>query len=424
VNQRSSNCNAAGAFWANVGSPQAAKSYGDAFQDDNCAAAASGTDNCSGSNSDYSTNGYFYSIKLTAAVNNLTIQSFDPAFVAVGDLCDTNFGSGATAAVNAKNSVNYTAGTSAATASYKQDNQLYAPGQTGSYCTGDMLYTQQSNQPPDTTYTIRQPSATSNPWDPTTDPVISSCTKKFTGFNGDLYTALNQWTQTNGAVNYAAGAPVPAPTGATGYQPQVASEFRQWVTLCTLPGTVAAGTYFIQVQTNASGDNPNGDGHNRFAMRAYGSSASDNANISISGFTQMAMYADLPSAHTSFYLTQVQPGAAGQNLDVRLFDIGDSSQPGTVTVIPPTDSGLRNFTGCTGSGPTSGALTNCSIVANSSYNGKWETITVPIPSNYTCSYLSTTGCWVTLSYDYGSGQPSDTTSWQASLDGTPVRLTQ
>jgi Flp pilus assembly protein TadG len=424
TNPRSSNCSNAGAFWANVGSPKASKSYGDAYQDGDCASSASGTDNCSGTNSDYSTNGYFYSIKVTAPVTNLTIQAFDPNFVYVGDLCDSNFGSGTSAAVNAKNQYNYSAGTSAATAKYLEDNQLYAPGQNGAYCTGDMLYTQQSNQPPDTTYTVRAPSATANPWDPTTNPIIGGCTQTYKGFSGDLYTALNQYAQTNGAVTYAAGKPVAAATGTNGYQDAVAKSFRQWSTLCTIPGTIAAGTYYIQVQSNAPGDNTNGDGHNRFAMRAFGSGPSDNANIAISGFTDMAMYADLPSAHTSFYLTQITPGAAGQILQIRLFDIGDSSQPGTVRVIPPLDSGLTTFSGCVGAGPTSGALTNCSIPANSSYNGKWETISVPIPSNYTCNYQSAVGCWITLSYDYGAGQPSDTTSWQASLEGTPVRLTK
>ena len=417
VNQRSSNCSAAASFWGNVGSPQATKSYGDAYQDGGC---ASGIDNCSGSNSDYSTNGYFYTIKLTAAVTNLTIQSFDPAFVSVSDTCSSNFGSGTTAAVNAKNDTNY----SLAASTYKQDSQLYAGGQPNPYCTGDQLYTQVANQPPDTTFTVRAPSATSNPWDPTTDPVIStaSCAPKtFKGYSGDLYTALNEWNQTNGVVTKPA-------VVAAGYQPAVASEFRQWVSLCTIPGTTAAGTYYVQVQTNAAGDNPNGDGHNRFSLRATGVGAGDNSHISISGFTDMAIYANAPSATTKFFLTQVQPGAAGQTLQLRFFDIGDATYTGgapLITVNPPSDANVGAFSGCVGSGPATGALNNCSIIPSSSYNGKWETISVPIPSNYTCSYLAVTGCWVTLTYQYGAGnQPSDTTSWAASISGTPVRLTQ
>lgn len=421
---RSANCSGSGQYWANVGSPQAAKSYGDAYQDGNCRSTVTGTDFCTASgNAEYASDGYFYAVKLKAPVSNLTIQAFDPAFVSVGDLCSTNFGSGSTAAVNAKNQYDYDPSTKAASASYLEDQHLYASGQSSAYCTGDQLYTEQSNQPPDTTYTIRTPTASSSLSDPLSFPAVGgSCTQTFAGFTGDLYTALNQYKQTNGVVQYAKGAPVPAATGTGGYQPQVAAAFRQWATLCTIPGTVAAGTYFVQVQTNAPGDNPLGDGHNRFSLRAFGASTGDGNNIAISGLTQMAVYANLQSAHTSFYLTQVPPGAAGQLLDVRLFDIGDSSQPGTVRIVPPAESGLSSFSGCTGSGPTSGSLTNCTIPANSSYNGKWETITVPIPSGYSCNLDTSTGCWITLSYDYGSGQPSDTTSWQASLEGTPVRL--
>lgn len=422
ANPRSSNCSAAGEYWANIGAPAAPKSNGDAYQNANCGTSAAGTDNCSGgTNSDYRSDGYFYSITLTRAVSGLTIQSFDPAFVSVGDLCGSNFRSGTTAAALAKNEYNFNAGTSVVTASYKQDPVLYAPGQTGAYCTGDMLF---GSPPPDTTYTVRAASATSNPWDPTSFPPVGGCRKTFTGFTGSLYPALNQYQQTAGVVTYRNGAPVAAPTGAGGYQPQVASEFRQWVTLCQFSGVVPAGTYFVQIQGNGADANPNGNGHNRFALRAFGGSAADNAAIAISGFTNMAIYADLPQARTSFYLTRVSPAAAGQVLDVNLFDIGDSSQPGVVTIKPPADSNVSAFTGCVGRGPTTGNLTGCSIPANSSYNGKWEYISIPLPAGFTCDYSSPTGCWITLSYNYGGGQPSDTTSWTAALEGTPVRITE
>ena len=98
---------------------------------------------------------------------------------------------------------------------------------------------------------------------------------------------------------------------------------------------------------------------------------------------------------------------------------------GTVSIKPPSDSNVSAFTGCTGIGVTNGSLSNCSIPANTSYNGKWQEIDVPIPASYTCNTVSATGCWVTLTYSYGSGnQPTDTTSWQVSLQGSPVRLTQ
>ncbi len=154
--------------------------------------------------------------------------------------------------MNAKNQYNYNPGTSAATAKYLQDTNLYASGQNSPYCTGDMLF---GSTPPDTTYTIRQPVATSNPWDPTSYPVVASCVKTFKGYTGDLYTALNQYKQdAAGKITYTNGVPDVAP----GYRDDVAKVFRQWSTLCTFTGTVSAGTYFIQVQGNAAEDNPRG----------------------------------------------------------------------------------------------------------------------------------------------------------------------
>jgi Flp pilus assembly protein TadG len=417
ANPRSANCAAAGQYWANVGSPQGTKISGDAYQDGVC---GSGVDGCNGAtNTDYSQLGYFYSVRLSAPVTNLTIQAFDAGFVSVGDLCSANFGNGATAAVNAKNQYNYAAGTSAASAHYLEDNTLYAPGQNGSYCTGDMSF---GSTPPDTTYTIRQPAATSNPWDPTSYPVVSNCVKTYKGFSGDLYSALNEYKQdSTGKVTYSGG----TPDLAASYNPTVAAEFRQWSTLCTFTGTIPAGTYFIQVQTNASDDSSAGNGHNRFALRAFGANPTDNSNIAISGYTDMAIYANVASAQTSFYLTQVSPAAAGQVLNVRLFDVGDSTQPGTITITPPTDSNVSAFTGCVGSGPVSGSLSNCSLTAsNATHNGKWQQVSIPIPPNFTCDSVAVTGCWITLHYNYGGGQPSDTTSWTANLEGTPVRLTE
>jgi hypothetical protein len=50
-------------------------------------------------------------------------------------------------------------------------------------------------------------------------------------------------------------------------------------------------------------------------------------------------------------------------------------------------------------------------------------ISVPVPAAFTCEDLDPQKCWVRLRYTYGAGnQPSDTTSWQASLEGDPVRL--
>ena len=59
------------------------------------------------------------------------------------------------------------------------------------------------------------------------------------------------------------------------------------------------------------------------------------------------------------------------------------------------------------------------------YNGRLVTMTIPIPSNYTCTFASNTGCWIKVGMTYNSGaQPNDTTTWSATLTGDPVRLVE
>lgn len=372
-NVAATTCSANGQFWANVGSPAANKSYGDAYQD----AACSSEDGCSGgTNTDYSQNGYFYTVTLSRAVANLRLEAFDPAFVSVGDTCTANGLNGPT-------------------------NSLYAPGPSSPYCTGDALY---NSTPPTTQFTVRQPSSGSMVWDPTTYPPVTGCTTQFPGYNQSLANIQNN--------NWAGSDPT---------KQAIKSVFRQWVPLCTL-SSAPPGTYFIQVKTNGLG-NDGAAGHNRFALRAYSTSdGTASSAISIAGNQRMGIYANLPSATASFYLARVPTVSAGRYLTISLFDIGDSNQSGQVTVVDPQGNVP---TGCTGTGVVSGPLSTCGVTANSSFNGRWQYILVPVPTTYSCTDSDPTKCWYRLKYNYGSGsQPSDTTSWAASIAGDPVRLIQ
>jgi len=245
-------------------------------------------------------------------------------------------------------------------------------------------------------------------------PVKTGCAgaKTYPGFSGDLSKTLDQ-TRPEYKVS--------TPGFGQGY---VASVFRRWVPLCSI-GFAKAGTYMVQVKSNGVGADA-ASGHNRFSLRAFSTTdTSAKDSIAISGFNKMAMYANLPGATTTFYLARVGTGGAGHVLNVRLYDVGDSSEAGQIRVVAPDDSGVT-FTNCIGSGPVSGTLPTCEITAqNSTHNGRWQQIAVPIPSTYSCADRDPQKCWIKLRYSYGSGnQPSDTTSWVASLEGDPVRLVE
>jgi hypothetical protein len=393
-----------GQFWANVNSPGADKANGDAYQSLTC---PTGGDGCTGStNNDYATDGYYYTVSVRAPITGpLTIQLFDPVWVNTGLTCDTNFGSGTTAATAAHNDF------------VSDGTTRYAAGASGADCTGDNLYS--GSQVMNTQFTVRDPGA--SPWDPSTFPVDTTCSAAsgttvngvttYPGYSGPLFNVLNKTDPK--------------------YNPVIANGFRRWTTLCTIASPVV-GDYLIEVKTNLGGGAPtdNANAGNRFAIRAYGGAPGDKESLSVFGREKMSIYSNAPGVTTEFHLARIPSVDAGQILNVRLFDVGDSTISGTITVIyPPSAHGGPaggSFLGCVGTGPASGPLTGgCSFTANSSFNGRWESVAVPIPVGYSCNDALYTDCWVRLQYNYGSGsQPTDVTSWTTSIQGDPVRLVE
>jgi len=402
---RASTCTSATQFWANIGSLGQTKSSGDAYQDTVC---ASNVDGCSGSsagpNTDLDPNGYIYTVTVTNPVTDLKIQVFDPAQINVGDHCTLN-NLAAAAALPIANTV----------AVAQDPSTRYATGD-GAWCTGDR------NGGDATKLNVTQfriHGLGTNAWDPVNWPLQSSCgtapgtavagaenPKTFNPYDADLSLVLNT---TKG--QYTA-------------RPDVAVNFRQWVDLCTISGPVQPGTYAIQVTTSTPGG---AGGHNRFALRAFGSNLTDKDSISVAGFDKMGIFANFTGT-TQFFLARVPSTAAGQVLNVRLFDVGDGASGGTITILKPAETAASGtLSNCQASGSISqlnAALPTCALSVSATYNqGRWQNIAVPIPSAYTCSDNLTTGCWVILKYEY-VGNPADATSWTASIQGDPVRLVE
>jgi Flp pilus assembly protein TadG len=385
---RGSTCdNLAGSLWANVNGASADKQNGDGFQSLSCNTSAAGHDGCTGStNDEYDKNGYYYSVNVQqAGMSSLTIQLFDPVWVNVGLQCSSNL-SNATTARNP-----WVTTSSDANARYQADDTPY--------CTGDNQYSGSEVQ--NTQFTVRDPSG--NTWDPLTYPVHAGCQKTYAGYSGSVLNAVNQ----------ASG----------GYRADIAEGFRRWVTLCTIPNPLK-GDYLVQVKSsNYTGANLNADSGNRFAIRAYGD---NNDKISVSGRERMGIYSNKPGTTTEFYLARVQSGAAGQNLKLNLYDVGDSDKTGTIKIVSP---GGGDYAGCTGSGVTTSIASDCSFSVTagspSVFNGRIQVINIPVPPGYTCVDADNTACWVKLRYTYGSGsKPTDVTTWSANIEGDPVRLVE
>jgi len=424
-------------FWGNVFGPSSNKDKGDAIQAAGpppAAAALCNADNCAGSaNKDYAPNGYFYGIDVPAGTAGpLNVQVYDPAFVHVGDQCGSSDS-------DAANSLNAAATlTAAQIPGYSgtiPPSTRYASSGASAFCNGDNYYSDGSNTAnPWTLWTLRAPD--NSPWDPSNNPIV--CQAEFPGVYPETTNNLP-----NGTVNAnELKTLLQQSTAYPGTNPPrtFASFFRQWVTLCSV-NSPTQGTYYLEVQTNKKidGTTPtNAGGSNRFSIRAgNGSDYTTTNGLHVYGNQTMGIYANETAASTQFYLTRVLPGEAGKTLVLNFFDIGDAAQPGTLTIIPPPDSNIgASFSNCTYTAPPGNATgppwgtfsatnSGCSIsVNNASFNGQWVTFEVPVPTTYTCTTSSTTGCWVRLSVVYPSGSVTDTTTWNAYILGEPVRIIQ
>jgi hypothetical protein len=50
-------------------------------------------------------------------------------------------------------------------------------------------------------------------------------------------------------------------------------------------------------------------------------------------------------------------------------------------------------------------------------------MSIPVPTDYNCSYANADGCWYQVIVTFPSGTDvSDITTWDATVEGDPVRL--
>lgn len=449
---RPANCPQNPEMWATVEGPDTPKEQGDRYSTKGC---SGGEDGCSGSsNSEYPESsdkkgerGYFWTIKVQPSMvgRQVQLQLYDPAFVLTGPFCNYN--------------TNRTGDELPSRSSLVDDMNPYVidgksrypnvdtipPGQKPpvTFCSGDYYPTfaapwnMPSNPNLTTTFLVREQTDTQ---DPTQAPVVGGCAKQYGSF-----------TAYPTADNLRSGTPT--------YSDQLAAVFHNWTSLCTFTPT-RAGDYYLQVRTNKSytfpagelvrtvpageygalssrnGDSsPSGYGTNSFAIRAV-TAAGLERGVAVSGWDRMPIFANSEAASSIFPLIRVLPGAAGQNIVFSFFDVGDASGSGTVTVkvlLPyelPAGAVVNPFPGsCTAQGGAAGSgqtLVSCQAtgITSSTNNGKTEWIRIPIPPDYTCDPSVFTNCWYRVQVSFSTGDVNDITTWDATIEGDPVRLVQ
>lgn len=406
-------------YWLNVASPLSTKVNGDQYTAGDCTGSFTG---CSGAtNLNYSEDGYFYRLTVDTkpASGNLRIQAFDPAFLQVGNTCtDANLPTaGSTWNTQAATLVSQGAPADAVTRYAQGNNQ---------WCVADSNFGGNNIK---TTYIVRGPDNT--PFDNGDNPVL--CAKTFGAYDESVYPLLNQ------SDGYKDGNIGPE------NMPFV-SHFRRWVDLCQVNWSdVVVGDYLLQITSTANLSNPpsslvNFDpsvstgGYNKYSLRAgFGDPASATFPTGINFFAdgRLPIYVNQSGSGTvtNFYLARIVPEYAGQILELELFDVADGANA-SLTIVPPADQTGTPLSGCTfirdASPPTVTTSSTCTQggLTNTLYNGRSLTAQIPLPENYGCNAGSDLGCWFRINLDFGSGAPTDQTTWSARVRGDPVRLVE
>lgn len=404
-------------YWLNVATPRSTKVNGDQFTAGDCTGAFSG---CSGAtNLEYTDQGYFYRLTVESrpASGDLRVQAFDPAYLRVGNTCTTGNlpTAGTTWNTQAATLVGQGAPADAAT--------RYVAG-NGQWCTAD---TNLGGDDITTSYILRAPDNT--PFDNYDNPII--CGRTFSAYNEAVYPLLNQ------ADGYRDG------NIGRENMPFV-GHFRRWTDLCTVPwSSLQVGDYLLQVTTTANLSSPpsslvnpdptvNTGGYNKYSLRAgIGAPTSATFATGINFFAdgRLPIYVNQAAGGTQFYLARIRPEYAGQILELALFDVADGANA-ALTIVPPADRTGSAISGCTfirdAAPPTVTTSTTCTItgLTNALYNGRTLTAQIPLPVNYGCNAGSDLGCWFRILLDFGTGAPTDQTTWSARVRGDPVRLVE
>lgn len=213
---------------------------------------------------------------------------------------------------------------------------------------------------------------------------------------------------------------------------------------------LAAGTYRINITSADIGAvNANATFENDWSIEGVGGTDSSGNKPRVYGLGKIVTYNTMQVAGSqSFYLAQIGPENAGKTLEIDLFDIGDISGLGTLSIKSPDGNVYNNanfsYTSDANCGQNKGSSDNCSggpsetslTVTDSSGHQSWQDswvyIRIKLPMTYGCSIdplhtcLKPTGetgqGWWKVQYSTSSAGANDTTTWMVSLIGNPVHL--
>jgi Flp pilus assembly protein TadG len=431
-------------FWHNTAAYSTSKTTGDRYASGQCGGSSFGCNNTA--NSEFDPYGYIFNVTMPASVSGpIDIQVFDPATVNVGDQCgnsapdDTQFAT-LQAQYNNNSAIRPSSDPNFSNFADRYKKGAYAANR---WCSGDWVIgsnnTNSTDDSTKTTYIVREPDLT--PLDALDNNPV--CGISFDSYpakgvlNNNIFNLLDRSNSANLANRGTERAPF-------------WKHFRNWFSICRITNPIPGKTYIVQVSNNLSPiSSPvttassvdlsmqtvvqTASVHNRYSMRAVNpSNPSANTGITVSSDTRFPIYTNTAAnTNVDFYLARITPEYAGKTVKLSLWDIGDISGGGvmSMTIVPPADATNKPTT-CTwgyngGVNNTPGSITTNGCYATGfsggPSNGSLYTANVDIPSNYTCDGTDPTKCWFHILINTTSSA-QDTTTWSATVVGNPVHL--
>jgi hypothetical protein len=191
-----------------------------------------------------------------------------------------------------------------------------------------------------------------------------------------------------------------------------------WARVCSQIANPAQGMWVLQVQTSG---NIGGTSHYSIMTNTNGISAASNPRVY--AINDMGIFTNEASGNATVWLAEILPIHAGKKLVLQFFDPGESAPPATMTVQTPSGAtaGSCVWTSDNGSNGSSCVITTANA-SGSLFNGRWITLTINIPSTYTCtaSANGNSGCYWKMNLALQTSH--DRTTWTARVIGNPVRL--
>ena len=470
------NAYAAPGCWINIDGPNSNKQNGDRFQTNNCniseSRCAPGTG--VGANTEYASQGYAFAIEVAAGAvspDPLNVQIFDAALAYTGDNCGTGVGViyPTAADVTALNTLDTGgAGQPVPSGYYDNASTRFSSASASAYCVGDTTTNANAGGTAaistnlGTTFIVRVPDDT--PFDDFDNPVARDVTgndcvlqtrtydlRVASGATASEITQLltpgdSAFADSEAVVDRSNDFTLSASSGgSTGVS--FAESFRRWLSVCQI-ASPAEGDYILQVKTSTVLGTPNVaniagsvnrtlSGKNRMALRAgfaTGTNTPVGPAFKLYGNGKLPLYANAPGSTSTFYVARVVPSGSNRTLSIPMFDMGDASSAGTLTLVydPDGDGTASSYTptgGCNFVRDFAATVNSAScqltgVSSSAGYNGHMVTIDVPIPSSYTCDTdPAKKGCWFLIRASFpGATSVQDTTTWQATIIGDPVHL--